>query len=69
MYPSRTNVDLYRLIRQDDKKAFDELFSRLYPSLTTFSFRLIGDRIEAEEIAQHVFVQFWIRRKELRPDT
>ncbi|MDR2130502.1 MAG: RNA polymerase sigma-70 factor [Odoribacteraceae bacterium] len=43
-------------------RSFRELFMAWYPRLVYFSWRLVGDRPEAEDIAQEAFASYWSRR-------
>lgn len=36
---------------------FDDLFRRLYPGLVGLAYRVLGDRLDAEEIVQETFVR------------
>lgn len=54
-----TDKTLFSLIAEDrDKKAFDELFIRWYPSLVAFAHKYV-DEMEAENIVQDVMIYIW----------
>lgn len=48
--------------------AFRALFMAHYPRVVYFSYRLVGVRHEAEDIAQEAFARYWIRRGEVSRD-
>lgn len=50
---------------QGDEAAFDIVFRMYYPKIKFFAARLCGDKAEAENIAQDIFMQLWIRRNQL----
>ena len=53
------------LLRQGDRKAFDELYYRYVPRLLAFSRTYIEDVDEAEEAVQEIFIRIWEKRKSL----
>ncbi len=54
--------------KSDDKIAFEMLFNRNYSNLVYFSFNMIKDKGEAEDIAQDAFITYWNRREEVAGD-
>ena len=56
-------------LRDGDAAAFDSVFRRWYPSLVQFGQRILGDRAQAEEIVQDVFLELWRRRETLGETT
>lgn len=50
---------LLRLIAQKDKRALGEFYEQMSSPLFSVSFRILGDRHEAEEVIQDVFVEIW----------
>lgn len=56
-------------IKNDDAKAFEELFGLLYKPLSQHIFRLSGQRELSEELAQDIFISFWKNRKEVQITT
>jgi RNA polymerase sigma-70 factor (ECF subfamily) len=47
---------------------FDELFRRLYPGLVGLTQRVVGDRLDAEEVVQEAFVRLDDQPVLARPD-
>jgi len=58
-------TQLITLLRQNDRKAFDELYYRYVPRLLAFSRNYIKDKDEAEEAVQEIFIRIWEKRKSL----
>ena len=56
---------LLAALSQGNKAAFDVVFRKYYPKIKFFAARLCGDKAEAENIAQDIFMQLWIRRNQL----
>lgn len=54
--------------KSDDKLAFEMLFNRNYSNLVYFSFNIVKDKREAEDIAQDAFVIYWNRKEEVAGD-
>ena len=50
---------LLRLIAEKDKRALGELYDQMAAPLFAISVRILGDRPEAEEVIQDVFVEIW----------
>lgn len=60
--------NLIELIRNGDKRAFDDVFLTHFKSLHAYAFTMIKERDDAEEIVQNVFVRIWTKRTQLKPD-
>ena len=50
---------LLRLIAVKDKRALGEIYDQMASPLFAVSVRILGDRHEAEEVIQDVFVEIW----------
>ena len=50
---------LLRLIAQKDKGALGEFYNQMASPLLAVSVRILGDRHEAEEVIQDVFLEIW----------
>ncbi|MEN8226487.1 MAG: sigma-70 family RNA polymerase sigma factor, partial [Bacteroidota bacterium] len=57
--------EILKRISQNDKKAFEELFSDNYPSLYEYALFYVGNGQQAEDIVQDVFLKIWDSRKRL----
>lgn len=53
---------LLALLQQDSRDAFDQLYERYWEQLFTFVTNVVGDRDEAKDIVQEVFITLWCRR-------
>lgn len=62
----RTDLELFSKLIRDDEKAFSELFYRYYSGLCVYAFRFLQDEQRTKELVQEVFVQVWVKRKEIR---
>ena len=54
--------ELVRLLLQDDKNAFDELYRRYWPILFNAAFKRLGTIDLSKDITQEVFIDLWLRR-------
>jgi RNA polymerase sigma-70 factor (ECF subfamily) len=54
-------------VGRGDQRAFRELVDRYLASITRFALRTLGDRAEAEEVAQEVFLRLWTSAAEFEP--
>lgn len=59
-----TDADLLRRIARGDEESLAELYDRYRTILFGLLFRILGNRTEAEDILQDVFVQVWQRAKD-----
>jgi RNA polymerase sigma-70 factor (family 1) len=60
-----TDAALMDGIRNDDRKAFRELYERYQDKMYLLAFRKVHSKEVAEEIVQEVFVDFWEKRHRL----
>lgn len=60
-----TDQQLLTRIRAGDRAAFEQLFRTTYPGLLRFANAQLGNRAEAEDVVQDVFVRVWNRREQL----
>lgn len=57
--------DTIRLMAEGDARAFHDFFSRHYTQVYVFALRLVKNSMDADDIAQTVFVRLWRFRKDL----
>ncbi len=60
---------LFVLIKQNNKAAFDDLFRKYYRQLCRFAYRFIFSHHLAEEIVQDVFVRLWQQKDQINIST
>jgi len=61
--------ELLLLVQKDNKAAFSELYNRYWEELINFAGKRMANLSIAEEIVQDVFVDFYVRRKEIQVKT
>jgi RNA polymerase sigma-70 factor (ECF subfamily) len=54
-----TDEDLLARIARNDSAAVREMVARKLPRLLALAARVLGDRMEAEDVAQEVFLRIW----------
>lgn len=54
---SVSDAELVRRSRGGDPAAFEALVDRHYPACLRYAFRMLGDRMDAEEAVQDAFVR------------
>lgn len=57
-----------RALRKGCHKAFEQVFSSYYAKIKIFIAGLIKSDVDAEELAEELFVNLWINRKEIDAD-
>lgn len=57
--------ELIRLIRLSDYQAFEELHERFWPELQRIAYKKTGDRQDAYDLLQDMFIELWEKREEL----
>jgi RNA polymerase sigma-70 factor, ECF subfamily len=55
----RDDGALLRAVATRDKEAFQQLYTRHSPMLFGLAVKILGDRVEAEDVLQETFVQVW----------
>ncbi len=58
--------DLLHRISRSDKRAFDELFRSLYPTMVLFACRYVHDKSTASDVVQDSFIKIWQKRNSLK---
>jgi len=64
-YIHYSDEKLLEAIREDDEKAFAELFNRTWKKAHTLAYSKVHDRQVTEEIVQDLFVTLWDKRASL----
>ncbi len=59
--------ELVRRIGEGDTHAIEAFVARKLPRMTALAFRLLGDRAEAEDVVQEIFVRVWRGAAAWRP--
>lgn len=62
-----TDAELMARVGSGDEGAYEELFRRHYGQLVAFFYRYRGERSNAEDLAQDVFLRLWKYRGSYRP--
>ncbi|WP_293945689.1 MULTISPECIES: RNA polymerase sigma factor [unclassified Sphingobacterium] len=57
-----TDEELYHFVKNDDRRAYTELYNRFRAPLLDYTLRKINKSNIAEDIVQDVFVKLWINR-------
>lgn len=63
-----TNIDLklFEKAKAGNKSSYKILFEKYYPALVRFAFLYVKDEDISEEIVQAFFVQFWIKKEQVK---
>ncbi len=64
-YNSLTEKELARLLKEDDKAAFTEIYKRFWKGLYQTSFNILRNDEDAQDITQNVFISLWHRRNQV----
>lgn len=59
------DIELFRLLRQDNKQAFNELYSRYWDKLLLITYKITGHQQTAEDLVQETFIKIWTLRHQL----
>jgi len=63
----RSDVDLMLLLKAGDEDAFGELVERHRESVLNLTYRYLGNRADAEDLAQEVFLKVYRARRRYEP--
>lgn len=58
-------IELWELIRQGDRAAFDSMYHQYVSQLFVLAYKHIPNRNDAEDIVQEVFIDIWEKRKDI----
>jgi len=64
-YKNVSDKQLWDGCKNEDLKAFNELFRRYSPQLYDFGMRYLKDEVKSEEIALDIFLDLWQRKAEI----
>lgn len=64
LYSKFPDAELIVLLKQDDRNAYAEIFSRYKAPLYIFAYKKVGDREEAKDLVNELFVNTWEKRAE-----
>jgi RNA polymerase sigma factor (sigma-70 family) len=64
-----TDIDLFKLIQQDDEEAFAVFFRRHWESLYKLVLHKTGDTLAAQDMIQEIFVHLWEKRHSIKVST
>jgi RNA polymerase sigma-70 factor (ECF subfamily) len=67
MHSTQSSEDLMVRIREGDEDAFEILVTRHQTSVLNLIYRFIGDRTQAKDLAQEVFIRVWQSAKGYEP--
>lgn len=62
-YRAMNDAELYDLLKEGDKPAFDQIYNRYWKKLFDDSFKRIRSAEVIEEIVQDVFADLWLTRE------
>lgn len=66
--PTQDDFACVQRIGRGDQRAFRELVDRYLTPITRFALRTLGDRAEAEEVAQETFLRLWTSAASFEPN-
>ena len=59
MQTAKEKDDYLQLFRDGDEKGFSYYFEAFYPALLFYAFRLVKDKVIAENIVEESFIRLW----------
>jgi RNA polymerase sigma-70 factor (family 1) len=69
LYQAYTDFDLIALLKTDDVRAFDTLYTRYFGKLYNHAYEKLHERFLAQEVVQDLFVSFWQNRHKVEVHT
>ncbi|MCT1523860.1 RNA polymerase sigma factor [Sphingobacterium hotanense] len=64
-YKQASDMELWQCCRQDDLRAYNELFARFYPRMLHLASRYFNDTMKAEELCMDQLFSLWTKRHQL----
>lgn len=68
MQTAKEKVDFLQLFRDGEEKGFTYYFEAFYPAMLFYAFRLVKDRLIAENIVEESFIRLWKKRRNYRTE-
>jgi RNA polymerase sigma factor (sigma-70 family) len=65
-FKNLTDDEILSLVKQDDEKAFAELFDRYWKKIHVIAYSKLRSRASTQEIVQDIFFDLWQRRHSLQ---
>jgi RNA polymerase sigma-70 factor (ECF subfamily) len=65
VYNKHTDSFLVALLKEDNQRAYTEIFERYSKILVNHAYKLLGDRDQANDVVQDVFLAIWNKRSEI----
>ncbi|MDO3693330.1 RNA polymerase sigma-70 factor [Wenyingzhuangia sp. chi5] len=65
IYHKHADDILFNLLKNDDQLAYTELFERYSVILVNHAYKMLGDRDDANDIVQELFLSIWNKRRDL----
>lgn len=65
VYNKHTDSTLVALLKEDNQRAYTEIFERYSKILVNHAYKILGDRDQANDVVQDVFLAIWNRRNEI----
>ncbi|MDQ4049020.1 MAG: hypothetical protein M3131_06535, partial [Actinomycetota bacterium] len=59
---SLADEEVMHLVQQGDPRAFELLFDRHGGAAFSLAYRMLGDRVNAEDVSQEAFLSIWRSR-------
>ncbi|MFD2582430.1 RNA polymerase sigma-70 factor [Pedobacter vanadiisoli] len=67
-YEVYTDGELSQKLSQGDRKAYVTIYDRYYSLLYLYAFKKLGNREEAKDIIQEIFISLWEKHREITFD-
>lgn len=67
-FSKHSDQELISFLKEGKYEAFDEIYHRYSTKVLRFANTFFLDKTEAEDVVQEVFVNVWVKRKELKKE-
>lgn len=68
LYSQYSNNELFNLLREDDRSAFEEFYNRFVTPLYLQAYHVTKDEEVSKDLVQELFIKFWERKTALSLD-
>lgn len=65
---SLADEDVMHLVQEGDPRAFELLFERHGGAAFSLAYRMVGDRVNAQDVSQEAFLSIWRSKMRYQPD-
>lgn len=65
-FNSLTDIQLLSLVKKGNQLAFNQIYHKYWKRLYSYTYNIMNDEGDTEDVLQETFINIWVKRKELK---